>query len=326
MLAERLGLRRAGQRKGLSEDGPGLVAPALGRLGGARGRLGLGVGALGRVFGPGAGVLAALGLGAGEASGLGGLVVGVQAAAQGGEGVGEGLGLGLGGVAFGLGLGALGVVHGGGGAEARAEGLDGVFGALGGGEDGAAHGLVGARAGDLLEDAGALVVLGREEAVELALGEEDGALELAEVHPQRLLDQALRVGGGVRADVGVLAAVEEEAFDGLQVFGAAALLPTRAEAALGGLEGGLGPSLRGAAGHHLVGRLGDVGLAGRAAVERQADGVQQGGLPRAGLAGDEEEAVLEGLVREVHRPRAGERVEVREAHAQQPHRPTPPTP
>ena len=86
-----------------------------------------------------------------------------------------------------------------------------------------------------------------------------------------------------------------------------ALAPVTAVTAGLGLEGHLGKALAGLAGHDFVAMPADPVQAGRAAIEGKADGVEDGALPRAGRAGDGEDAVSDkGRMRQVDLPFAGQ--------------------
>ena len=97
----------------------------------------------------------------------------------------------------------------------------------------------------------------------------------------------------------------------------AALAPVATVAAGGGFKGHLGKALPGLPGHDFIAALADPVQSGGATVERQADGIQDGGLARAGGPGDGEDAVgCVSRISQVYLPLTHQRVEVLEADLQ----------
>ena len=88
-----------------------------------------------------------------------------------------------------------------------------------------------------------------------------------------------------------------------------------------GFEGHLGKALAGLAGHDFVSALGDLVQARRPPIKCEANSIEDRGFPRAGGAGDGEDAVRrEGRVHQVNLPFADQRVQILEAYLQYSHR------
>ena len=171
-------------------------------------------------------------------------------------------------------------------------------------------------AGDLFEQRRAFVRCGAEEGGEVALGEEHGAGEALVVHAGEAFD-----GGG---DVFEAGGKEFAAFGvGQFVFGVlefaacfaprAVLAPMAAVAPGAGAEGDFGVAGAAVAAHDFVACFADARKARGAAVEGEADGVEDGGFARAGRAGQGVDVVVVGGVVEVDFPGAGQGVQVGEA-------------
>ena len=180
-------------------------------------------------------------------------------------------------------------------------------------------------ASDLFEDGRALIRCGFEEGGEAALGEQHGARETLEIHAGEGLDlfgdaAQLLVQDATAVMVGDLVAWRLQLALRAQV--GAALTPGAAEAPGGGGEYRFGETIAGLPRHDLVAALGDARQPGRAPVEREAEGIEQGALAGAGRAGDGEQAVGGvGGVAEVDVPFADQRIEILEADAEDAHEP-----
>src|SRR5690606_34479749 len=104
-----------------------------------------------------------------------------------------------------------------------------------------------------------------------------------------------------------------------------ALTPVAAVTTARRLEGHLGEAFTGLAGHDLVAAVGQPTQARGTAVQRQTDGIEYGGLARAGRPGNGKDAVGgEGGIGEIDLPLTHQRVEVPEAQLQNPHPRVPP--
>lgn len=175
-------------------------------------------------------------------------------------------------------------------------------------------------AGEFLQQLGALVGAGFEEGGEPTLGQQHGLGEALEIEPGEafglfelvvdLVGEDLPVGDARQLHLGWLQPA-------VHLVAGPALAPEGAVAHALHLELHLGQAVGGVPRHQLVGRGGDAAHARCAVVERQADGVQQGGLAGTGGAGDGEQAVAgEGLGGEVDLPLTLERVEVLQTQAE----------
>ncbi|MNQ82467.1 hypothetical protein D3C85_975180 [compost metagenome] len=178
-------------------------------------------------------------------------------------------------------------------------------------------------AGQLLQQLRALVGVGFEEGREAALGQQHGLGETLEVEAGQAFGELELVVDLVGKDFpvqhpGQLHPGRLQAAVGLVA--GAALAPEGAVGHALHFELHLGQAVGAVPGHQLVDAGGHRAHARRAVVERQADGVQQGGLAGAGGAGDGEEAVTgEGLAGEVDLPLALQRIEVLQAQAEDLH-------
>jgi hypothetical protein len=89
----------------------------------------------------------------------------------------------------------------------------------------------------------------------------------------------------------------------IRLFTCPVLAPVTAVTPRLGFEGHLGKAFAGLAGHDFVSALGDLVQARRPPVKGEANSIEDRGLPRAGGAGDGEDAVRrEGRVRQVDFP------------------------
>jgi len=176
--------------------------------------------------------------------------------------------------------------------------------------------------GDFLEQFGAGAGVGLEEAGELALGEQHRAEKAIVVQSGELGDLPLRLGDFLREDL--TGGKGDHLAAGILEFSVGLLvrpltLPKAAEAAACAGEVDLRPGFAGVAAHDGF-RAGGVAVACDAAIERQRDGVEQGGLACARLAGDGEEAPQrERRTREVDLQLPSQGVEVAEAQSQDSH-------
>ena len=182
-------------------------------------------------------------------------------------------------------------------------------------------------ASDLFQDRRALVRLRVQEGRKVALRQQHRPGETLEVHP----GDALHLLGGVAqllaqrlacVHVGHLMLGRLQLSVGLAP--GAVLAPHAAVAPLHRGELDFGEALAGLLGHDLVGALGHLSQPRRAAVQRQANRVEDGGLAGTGGADDGEDAVGGEVVGgQVHLPLADQRVEVLEPNLGDAHRRSP---
>ena len=178
------------------------------------------------------------------------------------------------------------------------------------------------RAGDLLQDGGALIGGRLEKGSEAALGQQHGAGEACEVHASDGLDlvgDTAQAGFEQGSGIGVGDLVPGLLELAIRLAPGTMLAPVAAETAGLGREGDLGEALARVAGHDLVFAFGYPVQARRAAVKGQADGVEEGRLAGAGGAGDGEEAIGVGGVGQVERPLTDQGVQILEMDVQNAH-------
>ena len=179
-------------------------------------------------------------------------------------------------------------------------------------------------AGDLFEDRRPIIRGRLQEGGKVPLGEQHGAGEAVEIHACDRLDQVGHPGdGGIEDLAGV--SVGQLAFRRLEVAGrsfvGSALAPGAAVTARIGGKAHLGKAFAGVTGHDLVAALGDLVQPRGASVQGQADGVEDGGLARAGGPGDGEDAVSRvGRDGQVDAPLANQGVQVQKPDIQDSHR------
>jgi len=173
-------------------------------------------------------------------------------------------------------------------------------------------------AGQLFEQLGALVGRGFQKGREAALGQQHRLGETAEIQT----GQALHLPGLFAEFVGDDLTVQacQLGLGALQraigLVPRPALAPERPVALPLHLELDLGQALGGVPGHQLV-LAADLVHARGAVIQRQADGIEQRGLARAGRPGNGEQTVAgEGLGGEIDLPLALQRVEVLQAQAE----------
>src|SRR5690606_21972148 len=159
-----------------------------------------------------------------------------------------------------------------------------------------AHGYlaVDTGAGDLFENGRTLVRGGLQEGGEAALGQHHGAGETFEIHAGgqlHLLGDPAQLRFDDPAAVGLGYLVFRRLQGAVDTPARPALAPVAAVAAARRLEGHFGEAFPGLAGHDLVAAVGHPAQTRGAAVQRQTDGVEQGGLARAGRPGDGKDAV-----------------------------------
>ncbi len=174
-------------------------------------------------------------------------------------------------------------------------------------------------AGQLFQQLGALVGVGLEKSGETALGQQHGFGKALEIQAGEALGLAQLLVDLVGDDLPVC----RGQFDlgrlqrAIGLVAGAALAPEGAVANALDLEFDLGQAVGGVPGHQLVGAGRDRTHARRAVIQRQADGIEQRGLARAGWPGNGEQAVvLERLGGEIDLPLAFQRIEVFQAQAQ----------
>ncbi|MCY1340261.1 hypothetical protein D9M69_261710 [compost metagenome] len=183
------------------------------------------------------------------------------------------------------------------------------------------------RAGQFLQQLGALIGAGFEEGGEPALGQQHGFGEALEIQAGEAFGLAQLVADLVGEDApAAVLALDLAQLDlrrlqrALGLVAGAALAPEGAVAPALHFELNFGEAVGGVPGHQLVAALRQAVHARRAVVQGQADGIQQRGLARPGGTGDGEQAVvLERLGVEVDLPFALQRVEVLQAQAEDSH-------
>jgi len=158
----------------------------------------------------------------------------------------------------------------------------------------------------LLQDRSPIIRCRLEERGKAALGQQHGAGKTVKVHAGSGLDLV-----GYTSDLGF------ENFTGIgignfvlrgleftiRLLACPVLAPVTAVTPGLGFEGHLGKALAGLAGHDFVSTLGDLVQARRPPVKSEANGIEDGGLPRAGGTGDGEDAVRrEGRMHQIDLP------------------------
>ena len=195
-----------------------------------------------------------------------------------------------------------------------------LFGSLGALVDLLGYLPVNLGAGQLLQQLGALVGIGFEKRRKAALGQQHGLGEALEIEAGQLsgetflladlVGEYFAIGDTCQLDLGRLQRT-------VDLVARAALAPEGAVALPLDLELDLGQAVGGMPRHQLVATGRQRAHARRAVVQRQANGVEQGGLARTGRPGDGEQAATgERLGSEVDLPLALEGIEVLEAQAE----------
>jgi len=199
------------------------------------------------------------------------------------------------------------------------QGLAGVAGAC---KDAFRDAAVDIGAGQFLEQLGTLIGRGLQKGGKAALGQQHGLGKARKVQPGDLGDApgfVLDVGGEYAA-VRHQCQLHPGRLQGcVRLAARAALAPEGAVGHTFDFELHLGLALSGVARHDVVAAA-DAVKARRLVIERQADGIEQGGLARTRGSGDGKQAVVgKGGDGEVHLPLALERVQVLQAQFENSH-------
>ena len=158
----------------------------------------------------------------------------------------------------------------------------------------------------LLQDRSPIIRCRLKERGKAALGQQHGSGETIKVHAGSRLDLV-----GYTSDLGFKdfagIGIGNFVFRGLEfairLLACPVLAPVTAVTPGLGFEGHLGKTFAGLAGHDFVSALGDLVQARRPPIKGEAYSIEDGGLPRAGGAGDGEDAVRrEGRMHQVDLP------------------------